>query len=55
MSLKSVFKSNPLLYRMWFSMNKNRINFGRNSLPTRGDNWYFDGYPRSGNTFYRNL
>lgn len=55
MSLKSVFKSNPLLYRMWFLLNKNRINFGRNSLPSSSDNWYFDGYPRSGNTFYRNL
>jgi hypothetical protein len=47
--LRKIAKKNILLYRIWI--------FSRNdmSLPKKKDNWYFDGYPRSGNTFSKRL
>jgi hypothetical protein len=50
MSLKSITKSNILLYRLWIL-----IDNGKRKLPENNDNWYFDGYPRSGNTFSKGL
>ena len=47
--LRKLVKKNILLYRIWI-LNRNKM-----SLPTKKDNWYFDGYPRSGNTFSKYL
>lgn len=55
MNAKELFKSNPALYRIWFFLLKNRINNGEIVLPSSENTWYFDGYPRSGNTFYKGL
>lgn len=55
MSLKMLFKNNRWLYRVWFHLNRKRINAGKIWLPSNSDHWYFDGYPRSGNTFYKNF
>lgn len=48
-------KSNVILYRIWFYYNKHRLNDGNKRLPSVNDDYYFDGYPRSGNTYTYNL
>lgn len=46
--LKRQFKNNKNLYRFWFRFSTLNQKL---SLPTRSHDFYFDGYPRSGNTF----
>lgn len=53
--IKATFKSNPLLYWIWFKLNKHRIEFGRIRLPLASNIFYFDGFQRSGNTYMVNL
>ncbi|PAU94030.1 hypothetical protein CK503_10220 [Aliifodinibius salipaludis] len=51
---KHLVSSNVLLYKIWFhSVRKWRGDYVR--LPTKNDDFYFDGYPRSGNTFFAAL
>jgi len=48
--IKKIFKTNSILYYYWFNMfRKAESNSLR--LPESGDDLYFDGYPRSGNTY----
>jgi hypothetical protein len=54
MNLNLLVKETPFLYKLWFSLNKRKINNGKIRFPIKGDLWYFDGYPRSGNTFMKN-
>ena len=50
MVLKNIISGNVFLYKIWFySVLKKRNTKLR--LPMAGDRFYFDGYPRSGNTF----
>jgi GalNAc-alpha-(1->4)-GalNAc-alpha-(1->3)-diNAcBac-PP-undecaprenol alpha-1,4-N-acetyl-D-galactosaminyltransferase len=51
--IKEKFKSSPFLYIMWFKLNKGKL-FNFIKLPDPSHNYYFDGYPRSGNTFIHN-
>lgn len=47
---RSLAKHNPQLYKLWFHWHCFRT--GRNKhLPSKGDQLYFDGFPRSGNTY----
>lgn len=52
--LKRSFKAYPILYRAWFILNRNRLD-STVRLPNKSDHYFFDGYPRSGNTFFRGL
>jgi len=50
--IKSQFKSNPFFYRIWlFIKQKGQKQLLKLRLPQVGDDFYIDGYPRSGNTF----
>ena len=51
MNLKSLFKKNTLTYRLWFYLNRGKLD-STVRLPNKSDQYYFDGYPRSGNTFF---
>jgi hypothetical protein len=48
--LKKLFKIEPKLYRLWFWVNKHRLSDSLR-LPKSTDDFYFDGFPRSGNTY----
>ena len=49
--LRRIFMSNPILFKFWFNnFRKSRLN-----LPSNKDSFYFDGYPRSGNSYFTNL
>ena len=51
MNLKSILKKNTLTYRLWFYLNRGKLD-STVRLPNKFDHYYFDGYPRSGNTFF---
>lgn len=52
--LRQVVSSNVFLYKVWFYLvRKHRGDPVR--LPSINDDFYFDGYPRSGNTFLKGL
>jgi len=46
--------NNPLAYKVWFYTVRVRKGSAV-KLPRNGDNLYFDGYPRSGNTYFVQL
>jgi hypothetical protein len=48
--IQKYFKSIPLLYKFWFKINNNKL-----ILPGKSVSLYFDGYPRSGNTYFTNI
>ena len=48
--LKALISSNKFLYIIWFYIFLKKKNKDL-KLPKRGDSLYFDGYPRSGNTY----
>ena len=48
--IRKYFKSIPLLYKFWFKFNSSNL-----KLPSKNDSLYFDGYPRSGNTYITNI
>lgn len=53
-TIRNVVSNNRLLYKMWFYTY--RIRKGDPvRLPTKNDDYYLDGYPRSGNTFISGL
>lgn len=53
-SIHSHAKSNTLLYKLWFYTVRKHI--GDNvRLPKDTDDFYFDGYPKSGNTYFCGL
>lgn len=52
--LKTLFKTQTLLYKLFFHINKKNLSKGIR-LPKKGDDFYFEGYPRSGNTYVYNL
>jgi len=52
--VKRTFKSNKYLYKIWFAANQKKLD-STVRLPRKTDEYYFDGYPRSGNTFFRGL
>ena len=52
--IKKLSKSNPLLYKLWFYSQKNKLS-SNIKLPDKFDDYYFDGYPRSGNTYIQGL
>lgn len=47
--LKKKFKENVFLYKLWFYYNKSKIPKLR--LPKTSDDFYIDGFPRSGNSY----
>ena len=50
--IKSQVRSNPFFYRIWlFIKQKGQKQLLKLRLPQVGDDFYIDGYPRSGNTF----
>lgn len=55
--LKKKFKEIVLLYKLWFYFNKPK--FPKLKLPKYNDQFYIDGFPRSGNSyvdyFFRNF
>jgi hypothetical protein len=51
--LKSIIKSSPSLYKLWFIIIRSTSSNLR--LPKKTDHYYLDGYPRSGNTYLRGL
>ena len=52
MSWKIAIKKNVLLYRFWLFAKQNLLKqMQRVRLPNENDDFYLDGYPRSGNTF----
>ena len=52
-SLRGLVQQNPILYKLWFYNNRKLSN--RIRLPQKSDEFYFDGYPRSGNTYAKAL
>lgn len=52
--IKSVVKSSPVLYKLWFLRNKGTLR-SNVRLSKIKDHYYFDGYPRSGNTYFHGL
>ena len=54
LKVKNFIKSNPLYYKLWFYINKSRLS-RQLKLPQKSDDYYFDGYPRNGNTYTRGL
>lgn len=50
--MKTLLKSNKVLYKIWFYLNKKKLSKNLR-LPLKSDDYYFDGYPRSGNTFIK--
>ena len=54
MKLRNFIKSNPLLYKIWFYSYRTRTG-DKVRLPRADDHLYFDGYPRSGNTYISGL
>jgi hypothetical protein len=53
-SLKTLFKTKTLLYKIWFYLNKKNLST-HIRLPDNRDDFYFEGYPRSGNTYVYGL
>lgn len=52
--IEHIIKSNVFLYKIWFYSIRIRTgDYVR--LPSKNDDLYFDGYPRSGNTFCKGL
>lgn len=52
--IKNMAYSEPLAYRIYYELIRKRS--GRYPrLPQKSDDFYFDGYPRSGNTYTANL
>ena len=51
--IKRFTKNNALPYYIWFKLIREKKS--RLSLPQKGDLFYFDGYPRSGNTYTTSL
>lgn len=49
--LRQLVYRNLLLYKVWFYTYR-RIKGDPARLPSDNDDFYFDGYPRSGNTFF---
>lgn len=49
--LRQLTCSNLFLYKIWFYTYR-KFKGGVVRLPSNDDNFYFDGYPRSGNTFF---
>jgi len=50
--IKSQVRSSPFFYRIWFFIRqKGQKQLLKLRLPQVGDDFYIDGYPRSGNTF----
>ncbi|MDZ7719665.1 MAG: hypothetical protein U5K72_12680 [Balneolaceae bacterium] len=47
-------KRNILFYRIWFFLNKNKLD-PNIKLPDKKDDLYLDGYPRSGNTYLKSV
>ncbi|MDZ7693162.1 MAG: hypothetical protein U5K69_18920 [Balneolaceae bacterium] len=54
MNFKNLVKRNPLLYKVWFYLYRTRTG-DKVRLPQKTDHLYFDGYPRSGNTYFSGL
>jgi len=52
MSLRQFARSNILLYSIWYNLGRTR---SKVRLPQKGDDFFFTGYPRSGNTYLANL
>lgn len=50
-----VVAENELLYKLWIKYYVSYIKGFRKKLPNHGDHFYFDGYPRSGNTYTKGL
>lgn len=50
--LRSLFKRSPLLYRLAFKYYLKGRFGGEGRIPERGDDLYFDGFPRSGNSSF---
>ncbi|MDC0298098.1 hypothetical protein OAL21_02920 [Akkermansiaceae bacterium] len=48
--IRSIFKQNPLLYRIAHRFYLSSRFGGDGRLPQKGDDFYFDGFPRSGNS-----
>lgn len=53
-SFRKVVASNPLLYSVYVNTLRNRKG-SKVKLPSSNDDLYLDGYPRSGNTYFKNL
>jgi len=54
LKLKNFIKSNKIAYRIWFTLQKDRL--GEHiSLPAPSDDLYLDGFPRSGNTYTKSF
>lgn len=48
--IKEKIKESTILYKIWYSINKKKLS--RNiRLPKANDDYYIDGFPRSGNTY----
>lgn len=50
-----IIGNNELLYKIWLFITLRYIRGQKRELPAYGDDFYFDGYPRSGNTYAKNL
>ena len=52
MKIKKIIKSDIFLYKLWlYVQRKGRGHLLKFRLQKNGDDFYIDGYPRSGNTF----
>lgn len=49
--LRSFAKENPVAYKIWLRWHCFRLG-KKKKLPKAGDQLYFDGFPRSGNTYF---
>ena len=52
--IRSIIKRNPLLYLLWFKLVRQRQKRSAR-LPRKGDDLFFTGFPRSGNTYFNYL
>lgn len=53
--LRNLVKESAFLYSLWFALIGTRITKGRITLPKPTDDFFFAGFPRSGNTYLANL
>ena len=53
-AIKKQFLANQILYKLWFDYRRSKSG-DKVALPKSGDRLYFDGYPRSGNTYVAGL
>lgn len=51
---KKIIASNVMLYKLWLKFWRSKVG-DKVVLPKRGDKLFFDGYPRSGNTYFSGM